>query len=111
MQLEAVACVMFPFPKPCFSLHHLIILSLLCLHATWSIWMPAGSTPQPASLAAAASICGLGDAAGDRFDVQLQLGSAHVPVRVKLGELIKNSRHLRSRAQDQGFVVGFHGLD
>jgi len=58
--------------------------------------VPAGSTPQPASLAPAASICGLqayaasicglGDAAGDRFDVQLQLGSGHVPLRVKLGE-------------------------
>lgn len=40
---------------------------------------------QGASQASAASICGLGGASGDRFDVHLQLGASQVPLRVRLG--------------------------
>jgi hypothetical protein len=42
--------------------------------------------PPAAGQASAASICGLGGASGDRFDVHLQLGASQVPLRVRLGK-------------------------
>lgn len=46
---------------------------------------------------AAASICGLGGAAGDRFDVRLQLGDAQVPLRVRLGKCCLSAGWLAGR--------------
>lgn len=55
----------------------------MCMFMCMCVHAGAGASGQAR---AAARICGLGGAAGDRFDVRLQLGDAQVPLWVRLGE-------------------------
>jgi hypothetical protein len=75
--------------------HHALALST-CLSA-------AAREPAAAAAAAVASpggqarICGLGSAALDRFDLQLQLGADQAPLRMRLGECCQAINKTRQR--------------